>query len=91
VAIYILAWASALLVSMTRAKARASTRGTSNKYSSHVFLFYLSASLGELAKHKNYTIMNKEVYEQPTMQVVELELQGAIADPTGGFGNDNEG
>jgi hypothetical protein len=35
--------------------------------------------------------MNKEVYEQPTMQVVELELQGAIADPTGGFGNDNEG
>ena len=24
--------------------------------------------------------MEKEIYEQPTMQVVELELQGVIAD-----------
>ena len=64
--------------------AKASIRGTSNWYDSHVFLFYKTMLLlGNRRSAKLYRVM-KETYESPQIEVVKLELQGVLAYTGGG-------
>lgn len=56
---------------------------------SFFFIEYNSIAWGIARRAKLYFMMGKEVYEQPMIEVVELELQNVIA--ASGFENPGDG